>query len=197
MYRPTHFDVTESEAITRFIRANAFGQILSSVDGRLTGSYLPLLYDAEARTLTGHLARANPHAAACDGADVLVALEGAHGYVSPSWYEKSGGVPTWNYQAVHIAGAASCFSDPARLAQLVNDLSAVYERHETAPWVPDYPQGMLSAIVGIEIAIDSIEAKFKLSQNRSAKDVELVCAALEARGEHALVAAMREAIRER
>lgn len=192
MYTPTSFQVEDEHIIDDFLRANAFGQLLSTHNGRISGSYLPFLYDSEAKTLLGHLARVNPQATNGDSKDVLVTFEGAHGYISPSWYTKPG-VPTWDYQAVHVYGTVSYFSEPARLAEVVDALSNEYERHEKNPWIPDYPVSMLDAIVGVEIQINEIQAKFKLSQNRSQKDIESVCEALDERGGLALSRAIREA----
>ena len=190
MYRPRQFDIRESEEIDAFIRAHSFGQLLTTVDGKIAGSYLPWLYDAERGVLTGHLARVNPQLDDLEGAEVLVTLEGPHGYISPTWYAKPG-VPTWNYQAVHVYGLATCFDEAARLNHTVEALSHEYEQNQETPWQPNYPGAMLNAIVGVEIKITELQAKYKLSQNRTSDEVENVCQQLEAGGEHALALAMR------
>jgi transcriptional regulator len=91
-------------------------------------------------------------------------------------------VPTWNYTAVHVYGAARVLDDPGHTARHVEALAAKYERGSPAPWVPDYDPRRLGGIVGIEIGIRSIEGKFKLSQNRSAADRAGVIAKLRANG---------------
>ena len=193
MYRPHPFAIDDPSEILRFITANAFGQLLSIDSGRIVSSYLPWHYDSQARTLRGHLAHNNPQLESIAGSEVLVTLEGPHGYISPRWYTK-GGVPTWNYQAVHLTGRATTFTEPTRLAELVATLSAHYEAQFPEPWQPSYPPSMLKAIVGVEIDVTDIQAKYKLSQNRTRDEVEQVCAQLEAKGEHALAAAMRRAL---
>lgn len=190
------FTVNDRSEILRFINANAFGQLLSINEGRIASSSLPWHYDSEAGKLLGHLARNNPQLETLAGSDVLVTLEGPHGYISPSWYTH-GGVPTWNYQAVHLTGKASTFDEPERLAELVAALSEHYEAQFPEPWQPNYPPSMLRAIVGVEIDVIDMQAKYKLSQNRKPDEVETLCKRLEAKGEHALAAAMRQALETR
>ena len=196
MYRPKPFAVDDHDEILRFIAANAFGQLLSIDSDRIVSSYLPWHYDSQAGKLFGHLAHSNPQLETLNGSKVLVTLEGPHGYISPSWYA-TGGVPTWNYQAVHLTGKASTFNDPDRLAALVATLSAHYEAKFPEPWQPSYPASMLKAIVGIEIEVTDIQGKYKLSQNRRPDEVAYVCEQLEAKGEQALAAAMRRALEKR
>ena len=97
---------------------------------------------------------------------MLVTLQGGKPYVSPSWYESSG-VPTWNYQAVHVEGVAQNFTDSEKLEHVLDTSTKANESAYKNPWEPDYATSMLSGIVGIEIAITSIQCKFKLSQNHS------------------------------
>jgi transcriptional regulator len=136
-------------------------------DAAIVSTHMPFLFDAESRVVVGHLAKANPQWLQIQ--KVLVTLQGEHAYVSPSRYE-SAGVPTWNYQAVHIEGIAESFTDPEKLKHVVDTLTKQNESGFPAPWEPDYAASMLRGIVGIEIAITSIRCKFKLSQNRSAQD---------------------------
>ena len=113
---------------------------------------------------------------------------GPHAYVSPNWYVTQGLVPTWNYAAVHVTGPVSVVEDTHDLAQLVDELADIFERDREDPWIPDYPQAMLDAIVGFRLNVTSIEVKFKLSQNRSAEDRARVTQALES--EHSVLAEM-------
>ena len=127
---------------------------------------MPFLYDAQNRKLLGHLAKANPQWQQIEKQNILVTLQGDHAYVSPSWYEYAG-VPTWNYQALHLEGVAENFNDPERLKFVVDALTNKHESAYSVAWKPDYAASMLHGIVGIEISIISIQCKFKLSQNRS------------------------------
>jgi transcriptional regulator len=182
MYTPKHFEVTAPETLAAFIDAHSFGALITAPHGRPSASHVPFLLDRARNVLHCHLARANPQwQELADAAEVLVIFTGPHGYVSPTWYADPG-VPTWNYTAVHVYGAARVLDDPGHTARHVEALAAKYERGSPAPWVPDYDPRRLGGIVGIEIGIRSIEGKFKLSQNRSAADRAGVIAKLRANG---------------
>lgn len=191
MYIPKHFAIDDSEEIAAFIRGNSFGQLISLHDGAIVSSLIPFVYDSLAGTLIGHVAKVNPQWKQIQGQKVLVSLQGDHAYVSPSWYE-SAGVPTWNYQVAQIEGIAESFTDPEKLRRLVDCLTEQNESGYDKPWQPDYPDTMLTAIVGIEIKIESIQCKYKLSQNRSTADREQVRKQLEEAGHEGLALAMEK-----
>ena len=118
-------------------------------------------------------------------------VRGPDAYISPSWYatkaEHGRVVPTWNYVTAHVHGVVTVHDDPAWVAELVRELTDRHEAGRAAPWsVDDAPPkffaGQLRAIVGVELAIERIEAKFKLSQNRPAADVDGVIEGLRADG---------------
>jgi transcriptional regulator len=140
--------------------------------------------------LLGHVAIANPqwHTAA-PGAEALAIVQGPQAYISPAWYEAKARhgrvVPTWNYETVHLTGRVTFHQDPEWLRALVTSLTSLHESGRQHPWAvtdapPDYIDGQLRAIVGVELAITAIEAKQKLSQNRSELDREGVVAGLRA-----------------
>ena len=103
MYNPPHFEIINQEEIFAFIEANAFGQLISSVEGRLFSTHLPILVAADHSRLLGHMAKANPQWRDIDGQEVLITLPGPHDYISPSWYCSSG-VPTWCTQGLNDLG---------------------------------------------------------------------------------------------
>ena len=191
MYIPNHFEVKEESEIHAFIKANAFGQLISTVDDRLFSTHLPVLLNDKGDHLLCHLARANPQWKQIDNQEVLVTLQGSHDYISPSWYN-SPGVPTWNYQAVHIYGKCRVIEEADGLKQIVDTLTAKFEAAFDAPWQPDYAASMLRGIVGLEIAISEIQCKYKLNQNRSDEDQIRVIETLDAHGSHQLAKAMQE-----
>ena len=191
MYIPPHFKITDRDEIYAFIESNAFGQLISCVDGQLFSTHMPFLLSDDRTRLLGHLARPNPQSDCLDGQQVMISLAGSHQYVSPSWYT-SPGVPTWNYQAVHIYGRCTVFTDTQKLKAVVDALTEKYEAGFESPWQPDYKHTMLSAIVGVEIAIEDTQCKYKLSQNRSRQDQAQVAAQFEKSGAINLVAAMRK-----
>ena len=190
MYIPKHFAVTDHEEIYRFITANAFGQLVSTVAGRLFCSHLPFLLSDDRKSLLCHVAKLNPQWDGITGQEVLVTFQGEHDYISPSWYSAPG-VPTWNYQAVHVYGRCLPIAEPDQIRAIVNRLAKVYEASFAQPWVPAYNEAMLNAIVGLKIDITDLQGKYKLSQNRSQQDREQVAAKLEELGAEHLAGAMK------
>ncbi|MGE0358279.1 MAG: FMN-binding negative transcriptional regulator [Burkholderiales bacterium] len=199
-YVPRHFRIDDRDTLERFVLANAFGTLVSAGPDGLSVSHIPFLpargEDGRYRLL-GHVARANPHWRELESAgEVLILFEGPHAYVSPGWYAHHPSVPTWNYAVVHARGRARLLP-PEELPGLLDGLSRAYEDGRPSPWrmqaLPgDFTQGLLGAIVGFEIAVERLEGKFKLSQNRRPDDVANVAAALEAEGRGALADLMRE-----
>jgi len=183
MYIPKHFAEHDQADILRFIQANAFGTLVKVDGGVPFASHIPfLLEQGDTLTLSGHLAKANPqwqHLVA--NPQVLAMFQGVHAYVSPTWYAGAG-VPTWNYTAVRVYGKVRVIHDTAWLQAQVERLSHYYEGDTPNAWLPSYPTKMLEAIVGFEITIESLQAKYKLSQNRSTVDQHNVIQALEASG---------------
>jgi transcriptional regulator len=197
MYRKTSFNVDDVGTLAAFIAQHAFATVMTAVGGDgLTASHVPLVLSRHgtALTLTGHLARANDHWRHFDGqTPALVIFQGPHAYVSPTWYTSAPAVPTWNYAVVHARGKPRVLDD----AQLLRSVRAMVEKYEggRAPrWrmedtPPVFQAGLLEAIVGFELVVESIEGKFKLSQNRSRADREGTVAGLEANGDEAALLA--------
>jgi transcriptional regulator len=193
MYVPQAFATSDQTAIADLISAYGFATLVTAGDDGIVATHVPTLY-APSRgkqgMLEAHLARTNPHGRALDGASVLAIFTGPHAYISPSWYETHPSVPTWNYAAVHVYGRARLVEDPQQLRDLVGRLVDKYEAGRPAPWSmaglsERYVSGMLNAIVGVEIDIERIEAKHKLSQNRKPADRRGVIKALSASDEAA------------
>lgn len=193
MYTPSHFQVRDEEEIFSFLEANAFGQLISLQENRLTSSHLPFLIADDRKRLLCHLARQNSQWQQLEGQQVLVTFQGPHDYISPSWYQNAG-VPTWNYQAVHVYGSCRVFDAADELAAVVEVLSERYESGFESPWEPQYRDAMLKAIIGVEIDIDEIQCKYKLSQNRPAEDQQGVIEKLDEIGSEPLLQAMRKAL---
>jgi transcriptional regulator len=116
---------------------------------------------------------------ALSGCPALAVFHGPQGYVSPGWYPSKRDdprvVPTWNYAVVHAHGTLTAVDDPDWLYTLVTALTDTHEQMRPAPWlVTDAPaefiDKMVNAIVGIELTIDRLEGKWKLSQNRLPTD---------------------------
>jgi|CXWL01.1.fsa_nt_gi transcriptional regulator len=189
MYVPAHFAADDANAlIERLVRTRAGLLISVAADGAPFATHVPMLWDKSRQTLTGHVARANPHHTLTPNGRALVVLSGAEAYVSPGFYpsklEHGKTVPTWNYEVAHLSGTIEWFSDAARLEAVVRALSDRHERTRDEAWtIEDAPRpyidAMLRAIVGVSVTVDKVEAKRKLSQNKNEADYEGVAAGLE------------------
>jgi len=191
MYIPKAFRIDDEDKVLAFIRANAFGQLVSINNGRITSSHLPFLFNEDNTRLLCHVAKPNTQWEDIERQEVLITFEGAHDYISPTWY-KTSGVPTWNYQAAHVYGTAHIISDETLLKDMVNKLTVVYESQQDKPWEPEYNGSLLQAIVGIEVQITDIQCKFKLGQNRSKEDRIHVIQALKKQGSSKLAQVMKD-----
>jgi transcriptional regulator len=195
MFRPAPFRVDDPARLAAFIAEYPFGILVTaSEDGEPMATHIPFLFRPEgsngagpAGLLLGHMARANPHWRALDGhRPARVIFAGPHGYISPAWYGEHPSVPTWNYATVHAIGRPRAFHNSEALWHLLETQVAAFESGRSEPWqlvLPEeYRRRMLAGIVGIEMPVERIEGKFKLSQNRSTEDRRRVIAALEASG---------------
>lgn len=193
-------DPDEARAMVADVGAATF--VTSGEDGFPWATWLPVLWVGD--RVVAHLARANPHwREVADGAPCLLVVDGPQAYVSPGWYaskaEHGRVVPTWNYESVQLRGRATVHDDPEWLRAVVTDLTDAHEAGRPQPWhVTDAPEayvaGQLRGIVGLEVVVEQVSAKAKLSQNRSAADQAGVVAGLEASGDPrdgAVAAAMR------
>ncbi|MEN9508654.1 MAG: hypothetical protein RLZZ621_1217 [Gemmatimonadota bacterium] len=208
MYIPGHFAETRLPELHRVITEHPLGALVHQGPQGLDANHIPFLLDAdrgEHGTLLAHVARNNAMwEEVTDGAAVLVIFRAANAYVSPNWYpskpETHRHVPTWNYQAVHVHGTLHIRHDEPFLRGVVARLTRDHERQseQPRPWkmtdAPrDYMQQMLQNIVGLELRITRLEGKWKLGQNREARDREGAAAGLAQRGELLTAEAMREA----
>ena len=190
MYIPPRYRESDRAVALAVIQNPGWGYLVGIADGRPMSDHLPFMVEGPEgeEKLVGHMARANPHWQTFeDGIEALVIFPGPHTYVSPNWYAAEMAVPTWNYVAVHVYGVPRIFDDRQEVYAAQKRLVDFHESGSDEPWriedLPDdYASGMLKAIVNFEIPIARIEAKFKLSQNRTADSRKGVIAAL-AKGE--------------
>lgn len=203
MYTPVHFSIKSREALHTIIQTNPLGALVTMTPEGLDANHIPFELDADRGVLTAHVARANPVWQQCkDGAQVLVIFRGNASYISPNWYpskhETHRQVPTWNYEVVHAHGVLTIQDEERFVRGVVARLTRIHEASEPKPWkmsdsAPEYIDGMLKAIVGIEIAITRLEGKSKLSQNREDRDRLNAANMLASQGNNDMAEAMRTA----
>ena len=184
MYVPAAFTEIRPAVVAEFLAAHPMAQLVTLTDDGLEATPLPMLYEPAADglgSLVGHVARANRQwANARPTVEALAIFTGPNAYVSPNWYPSKGVhgkvVPTWNYETVHVRGRFLVHDEHEWKRALVTRLTRHHEAQFDMPWEvgdapPDYIDAMLDAIVGIELQVTSIQAKRKLSQNRSEADI--------------------------
>ena len=185
MYVPSSNAEHRLDVVHDFMQAHPLGALVTATEEGLFATHLPFVLHRERGpygTLEGHVARANPHhrlrATIPEG---LVIFQGPDAYVTPSWYatkaEHGKVVPTWNYLTVHAYGTARFRDDHEFLRRHLETLTARHERGRARPWSqsdapPEYIAGLERAIVGVELEITRLEAKWKMSQNRSDADID-------------------------
>jgi transcriptional regulator len=180
MYVPKLFQEKDWQEIRRVIDQNSFATVVSCSAGIPVATHVPLRLvesGAEKWSLQGHVSRANKHWHLFERNERSLAIfAGPQAYVSPRWYDHVN-VPTWNYVAVHVYGKTKVVQDPAELRTLMEGLVDRYEGHVETPerytiekLPPDYLESQMNGIVGFEIAVEEVQASFKLSQNRDEKN---------------------------
>jgi len=185
VYSPPYNRVEDRAELAAFMRANSFAVLVTGTGGTLHASHLPVRVSEHDNkiVLDMHMAKNNPQWKEFFDDEVLLIFSGPHAYVSPRWYEETERVPTWNYAAVHAYGVPRINADRsekhASQRRLIESLDP--------QWLPNfdalsrkYVDMMLDGIVNFSIPVARIETRWKLSQNRGRREMELIAAALEA-----------------
>lgn len=161
--------------IVSFMKQFSFATIVSSKNNVPIATHLPFLvvFENDKIILRSHFAKANDHWEQLTNSEVLVIFSEPHAYISPKNYEKELNVPTWNYLAVHVYGKGNIIADETQAFEILEATINNYEPEYQNQWqsLPnDYKQKMIKGIVAFEITVTDIQAKKKLSQNRTAKE---------------------------
>ena len=184
MYSPPYNRPEDRAESLAFMRANDFPLLVTGTGGTLHASHLPVVVQerGEDLFLDMHMAKNNPQWREFFDDEVLVVFSGPHAYVSPRWYEQKERVPTWNYAAVHAYGTVKVVEGRTPKYAGQERLVATHDPQ----WLPafrnlreEYVTAMLEGIVNFEIKVTRIETRWKLSQNRGRREMELIAAELE------------------
>jgi transcriptional regulator len=199
VYIPKLYREEDREKILEFLKQNNFPALVSKNGESLVATHLPVEIEAgenDKLTIYGHMSRANPQWKTFGAQEVLLIFQGAHTYISPTWYDHVN-VPTWNYMMVHVYGKARVVEGE----ELHSVLSRLVERHEAASSYgleslpPDFVAKEMNGVAGFAVDVTRIDAGYKLSQNRNDKDHENIIHELEKRKDEAsmgVARAMRE-----
>lgn len=187
MYIPSYFKETETPALIAFMQKHSFAVMVNG-GNQLHATHLPFVIEqrGDKLFLVSHLAKANPQSGYFqNNEELLVIFQGAHGYVSPTNYESSQNVPTWNYMAVHAYGKASIISEQSEVIQIMEKMINTYEPHYIKQWEllsEDYKSSMIKGVTAFEIEVARLEGKYKLSQNKTTREQKNIITAFENSG---------------
>lgn len=184
MYTPSFNAFTDGQEIVAFMQRYSFATIVTTVNDLPEATHLPFLVKEEEGKLFlwSHFAKANPQSKHIFDKTSLVIFTEPHAYISPSNYEKETNVPTWNYIAVHAYGTAMPLDNVEQKAELLKNTIETFEPGYYQQWqsLPDeYRSRMMNGIVAFKIEVTDLQAKKKLSQNRSEKEIENIIHSLE------------------
>ena len=173
MYTPTINSVTDKNEIVAFMQQFSFATIITAKDDLPFATHLPFVVSMEGDNvvLTSHFAKANEHWKDIEQDKVLVIFSEPHAYISPGNYEKELNVPTWNYISVHAYGKGKLVTGTDAVFKVLESTITNYEKAYQQQWdkLPtDYRLKMLNGIVAFQIVVSDLQAKKKLSQNRTA-----------------------------
>jgi len=187
MYSPPYNRVEDRVELLEFMRANNFPILVTGTGGALHASHLPVtVFENNSQIFIDmHMAKNNPQWREFFDDEVLVIFHGPHGYVSPRWYADKTRVPTWNYAAVHAYGVARIIEDKKAKEKNQRHLIETMDPQ----WLPThdalprkYVEQMIDGIVNFTIAVTRLDTRWKLSQNRGRREMELIAEALEKTG---------------
>jgi transcriptional regulator len=177
MYIPAFNTFTDGQEVISFMQRYSFATIVTTVNRIPEATHLPFLVKQENNKvlLLSHFAKANPQSAEIIDKTSLVIFTEPHAYISPKYYEKEENVPTWNYIAVHAYGKAQLIEQEDKKAELLKHTIEYYDAGYLQQWgklTDHYRSKMMKGIVAFEIEVTDMQAKKKLSQNRSEKERE-------------------------
>jgi len=189
MYIPESYRNENIEKVKEFLKANSFGILINQVDGKISGTHIPLELDKDENgedVLLGHIAKRNPQSKNfTNNEEVLAIFNGPHHYISSSWYHKED-VPTWNYIAVHVYGTIKIIEGE----ELFEAMKKLVDKHEKNSAKPVSVENMssktfqqINGVVGFSIKINEIQAAYKLSQKHDEVDYHTITSELKKNGD--------------
>ena len=184
MYIPVINEMNDRDEVLAFIKEHSFATIITNGGGVPIASHLPMVIEEEMDSLKiiGHFAKANSHWQLLNNQKSLIIFAEPHAYISPAHYESLVNVPTWNYIAVHVYGDCTLVTDDASSIAILEKTIGTYEAEYKKQWdaLPaDYKKANLNGIVCFEMKVTDIQAKKKLSQNKTSNERQNIIRQLE------------------
>ncbi|MEX8548740.1 MAG: FMN-binding negative transcriptional regulator [Mucilaginibacter sp.] len=172
MYIPKINLTTDRDEIVAFMKQFSFATIITAKDNFPVATHLPFLVSIKDDNviLTSHFAKANEHWTDIENDKVLVIFSEPHAYISPTNYDKELNVPTWNYISIHAYGQGKLILEIEKAFEVLEATIDNYESSYKQQWgnLPeDYKLKLVKGIVAFEIVVTELQAKKKLSQNKT------------------------------
>jgi len=179
--------VTDPEEIKRLIRENPWATIVSNTANGLVASHYPvILEEGDDITIVSHVGRPDEKLHELGTSEVLVIIQGPHGYISPGWYDKGDFIPTWNHVTAHLYGTPEILSDEENfrvLGELVHHFEDDMPHPVTLDVDEDAARRIAKGTVGLRLRVTRFDARLKLSQNKAPEVADRIIGELQT-GEH-------------
>ena len=194
------FALDDADEIRRLIRENPWATLVTQSSNGLVASHYPVLLDdsRDELSIVTHLGRPDERVHELPEHELLVIVQGPHGYISPSWYGERVDVPTWNFITAHLSGTPELLDGEENLAVLARLVDRFEDHVETprrlngTPADRDHARRLSRGTVGLRLTPTRIVAKRKMSQNKPPEVVGRVIDELEGDGPYASPALARE-----
>lgn len=175
------FSSDDPELVRGLVREHPWATLVASTGKGLAGSHYPVLFDESdpGLTLLTHLGRPDEEVLEIESGEVLVIVQGHHGYISPGWYTPEERlVPTWNFTVAHLHGTPQILGEDENFAVLTKLVERFERRLDQPAFLRPADAPIARGTVGLRIPVDRFEMKRKLGQNKSAETRRNVIAAL-------------------
>lgn len=188
MYIPKINKMHGDKEAFAFMQKYSFATLVTSSNTRPSATHLPFVVEKrdEKIYLKSHFAKANQQWKEIETKEVLVIFNEPHAYISPKNYEKKINVPTWNYLSVHAYGKCKIISDYPAVIDVLENTITYYEKTFINQWntLPeDYKIRMCKGIVAFEIEVLELQAKKKISQDKTEVEKKNIINNLESSGD--------------
>ena len=190
MRKTPHYTTTDEEVVKRLIRENPWMTYVSNTStGLIASHYATLLEeDADGISIVSHFGHPDEKLHELGEHELLVIVQGPHGYISPGWYSEGDVIPTWNHVTAHLYGTPEILSSEENftiLQRLVDHFEVRMPQPVSLDYDEEYARRIAQGTVGLRIRVTRIDARLKLSQNKSAEVRETIMGALEGVGPYA------------
>ena len=195
-HTPTYV-ITDEDEVRRLIRENPWATIISNTATGIVASHYPVVLeeDAEGISIVSHVGRPDEQLHELGEHEILIIIQGPHGYISPGWYGNDELVPTWNHVTAHLYGTPEILTE-AENFEVLDDLVDHFEKHMPNPVTitldEDSSRRIAKGTVGLRLRVTRFDARLKLSQNKRPEVVERIVEALEGDGPYNSVELARE-----